>query len=133
MNYLENHFYKPWKGQEHDRDHYKQPSALSYSWDYFEGPICDDDKGQQCSNDPMCDVLFVDDKASFYVAVNISTLPKQIAYLDNNGETKVINVGDTIKICLLTREGNEWEHIGQIELGDARRGFWRKHCANQSH
>ncbi len=123
-SYIENHFYKPWKGQEHDRDHYKQPSALSYSWDYFDGPICSDAKEKRCSNHPMCDVLFVDDKASFYIAVNISTLEKQIAYLNQQGETKILNVGDTINICMLSREGDEWDCVGQIKLGDARRGFW---------
>lgn len=123
-SYWTNHFNKPWMGQEHDRDHYKQPSALSYFWDYFEGPICENNKGRRCADHPMCDVVFIDDKASFYIAVNISTLEKQIAYIDNQGDTKVINVGDEITISLLLRESDEWEDIGKIGLGDARRGFW---------
>lgn len=122
-SYLENHFNKPWKGQEYDRDHYKQPSALSYYWDYFDGPIFDDKKGKRCADHPMCDVVFIDDKASFYIAVNISTLEKQIAYIDIQ-DTKVINVGDEITISLLLRESDEWENIGKIELGEDRRGFW---------
>jgi len=123
-SYLENHFYKPWKGLEHDRDHYKQPSALSYSWDYFDGPIAKSENINTDDDDLMCDVLFVDDRASFYIAINISTLEKQKAYIDVNGDTKVINIGDTITICLLLREENNWEMIGTIKLGDDRRGFW---------
>lgn len=125
-SYFENHFNKPWTGDRHDRDHYHQPSALPYFWDYFDGPSCDDEKGKRVHDHPICDVLFIDDKSSFYIAVNISTLEREIAYKDVQGETKVISVSDEISIQLLLRESDNWEEIGKIELGADRRKFWNR-------
>jgi hypothetical protein len=102
-SFYENHYLKPWKGFESDRDHYKTPSALSYFHDYFDGPIFKDKDAKRTSDRPLGDIFFVDDKGSFYLAINIIGLEKQIPYKDK-----------------------------KIKLGDNRRGFWHKTLSNKA-
>lgn len=125
-SFFENHYLKPWKGLEKDRDHYKTPSALSYFHYYFDGPVSKDLEAKITLDRPLGDIFFVDDKGSFYLAINVVGLEKQIPYIDNTNATKVINIGDILKINLLLRENDEWEDVGELKLGDNRRGFWHK-------
>ena len=123
---FENHYLKPWKGLEKDREHYKTPSALSYFHDYFDGPVSKDSEAKRYSDRPLGDIFFIDDKGSFYLAINVVGLEKQIPYIDKTSATKVININDRLKIGLLLRENDNWEDVGELKLGDNRRGFWHK-------
>ena len=130
--FFENHYLKPWEGLSEDRDHYKTPSALFYFHDYLNGPVFIESKAKRFSDNPLGDIFLVDDKGSFYIAINVFGLEKQILYSDETSSTKVINTGDILDIALLLRESNKWEKIGKLRIGDTRRGFWHDTLDNRA-
>jgi hypothetical protein len=130
-SFYDNHFHKPWIGELEERDHYIQTNSLGYIHEFLEGPVNDPKKVLEDMKGPYGDFFVIDDEGTFYLAINIRGLKRQIVFERSiDGNQKVINIGDVLDIKLLSlHEENEgaWETIGQIKIDpDYRNGFWEE-------
>lgn len=80
---------------------------------------------------PYGDFFVIDDEGTFYIAVNIRGLKREIVYeRAQDGSQKSIKIGDRLDIRLLTLRDSadcSWETIGNIYIDpDHRNGFWEE-------
>jgi len=128
-SFYDNHFLKPWTGEPKDRDHYLQTNSLSYMHQFLDGPVSNDNEAFEGMEGPFGDFFVIDDEGTFYLAVNIRGLKREIVYdRAPDGSQKTIQIGDELEVKLLTlrAEGTgEWLDIGKLHVDpDHRSGFW---------
>ena len=132
--YRENHFNKPWVGQEGLGDHYVQTNSLPYTHYYLDGPISDPTR--KITDRAYGDLFIVKDRGSFYISVKVNGLEPKICYDRNSdGITECIEIGNILEVQLLelSKEKCNWVGIGDITLDDnTREGFLHKTISNKA-
>jgi hypothetical protein len=128
-SFYDNHFHKPWIGEQEERDHYIQTNSLNYIHKFLDGPVSDPSKILDDMKGPYGDFFVIDDEGTFYLAINIQKLKREVVYeRSRDGGQKVIKIGDELDVKLLwLHEGIEgsWETVGHIEIDpDQRNGYW---------
>lgn len=128
-SFYDNHFHKPWTGEPKKRDHYLQTNSLSYMHEFLDGPVSDPTKILEDMEGPYGDFFVIDDEGTFYIAINIRGLKREIVYERlEDGSQRAISIGDRLEIKLLTlREGDcaGWKCIGSTNIDpDYRSSYW---------
>ncbi len=128
-SFYDNHFHKPWIGEHKGKDHYLQTNSLQYIHQHLDGPVSDPKYVLPDMEGPYGDFFVIDDEGSFYIAVNIRGLKREIVYQRSpDGSQKCIHVGNTLEVRLLNlAEGQNagWKTVGQISIDDEHRsGYW---------
>lgn len=126
-SYWNNHYYRPWHGEQSRRDHYLKPNSLDYFHYSLDGPI-PKEQSANTLNQVFADLFVISDSGSFYMAVNIRGLQSEIPYAIDPGQShKLIRIGPKLDVRLLDLSDTppQWEGIGSLELSDERDGFWQ--------
>ncbi len=123
-----NHFYKPWYGEEKRKDHFMIPNSLAYIHNTFDGPIPSYENAVG-NSDQYCDYFVINDTGSFYIAINVRGLSKNVPYnRKTDGTNDIVTIGNELTIKLLDMSGTEptWVELGRFDLSEVRNGFWHK-------
>jgi hypothetical protein len=130
-SFYDNHYLNPWRGETRRKDHYLQTNTISYIHNRLDGPVSDETKVLDDMKGPYGDFFVIDDEGTFYIAINIQKLKRDIVYQrQKDGSQKVIRIGDRleVKVLFLHDDGNaNWEEIGDMIIDPkSRDGYWEK-------
>ena len=126
-NYWTHHYYRPWYGEEMQRDHFITPKSFAVVHGRFEGPVPASHHLPDSTVTTYGDFFVVKDAGSFWLGVNVRALESTILYgMSSDGTTRAVTVGDELKVVLLdlSTGSAEWQEVGVLRLNDIRNGFW---------